>query len=73
MSTSLCLERIERYAAHVINDARSASAAVKALPARPGFKTNAEEALRNAQSELTESLELLGEALAEYSEKPITA
>lgn len=73
MSASGYLERIERYGSHVVNDARSVASAVKAMPSRPGFETNAEEALRNAEKELNSSLTVIRRALKNYTTKPVTA
>ncbi len=73
MSISGSLERIERYSSHVINDARSVSFAVRELAHRYDFETNAEDALRNAEKELTNSLRLIREARETFSTKPVTA
>lgn len=73
MNVSAHLDRIERYAAHVVSDTLGIVGAVRSLPARPDFETRAEDTLRMAETELMNSLEIVRRELKNYSMKPVTA
>jgi hypothetical protein len=65
------LERIERYARHLRNDAIQLTGAVRILRARPEFETNAEDRMREAYAELAFALTAVRSAMKEFNAKPV--
>jgi formate-dependent nitrite reductase cytochrome c552 subunit len=65
------LERIERYATHAQQDAMAVRGAVRLLRVQPNFETRAQDALKKAEAELEESLQLVRQAQQEFSTKPV--
>lgn len=63
---SIELEGIERKALHLIEDARGLLSYMRLLRVTPDFETRAEDELRNAKAALTDALQAVDHAIAQY-------
>lgn len=65
------LERIERYASHLANDAKSLQLAAQSLNARPAWETLAREKLNEAERDLMLALAVVRGARDVYDRLPV--
>lgn len=70
MEVSNFLHRIKTYSAWAANDADAVLFNVKMMRSRPGFETDAEEALRRAKDRLETALRDITEAVVQFESKP---